>query len=261
MRRKPNLDTRTERCSFLLASDPGALRGRWLDAIRPGTTSPEARRPDLLGADAGHPDEVHPDGLYSGLYSGLQSGGLYSGNLHTDMSHYDGLHVELGCGKGLFTIGSAKAEPGRLFVAIEKISNVLVIALERAAAEDLQNVLFINALVDDVAEFFAGGEVSRLYINFCDPWPANRHIKRRLTGRRFLEMYRLLLCPGGEIHFKTDNLPLFEFSLHEFDVCGFELLETERDLHRDGPVGVMTDYESKFFSMGLPIYRCVARLG
>ena len=209
MRRKPNLDTRMERCSHLLATDPGALRGRWL----------------------------------------------------VSTVHYEGLHVELGCGKGLFTIGSAKAAPDRLFVAIEKISNVLVIALERAAAEGLRNVLFINALVDDVAEYFAGGEVSRLYINFCDPWPANRHIKRRLTGRRFLELYKPLLCPGGEIHFKTDNLPLFEFSLHEFEVCGFELLETERDLHRDGPVGVMTDYESKFFSMGLPIYRCVARLG
>jgi len=227
MRRKPNLDERTARCAHMLVSDPEALRGRWLD-------------------------EVHPVGMYTDG-SGPDKG-------RRERLLYDALHIELGCGKGLFTVESAKAEPGTLFVAVEKISNVLVIALERAAVECLRNVLFINTLVDNIAEYFAGGEVSRIYINFCDPWPTNRHKKRRLTGRRFLEMYKLVLRPDGEIHFKTDNLPLFEFSLREFEDCGFEILETERDLHRSGPVGVMTDYELKFYSLGLPIYKCVARL-
>ena len=168
------------------------------------------------------------------------------------------MHVELGCGKGLFTIESAKAEPGVFFAAFEKTSNVLVTALERAAAEDLHNVRFVNALVENITDYFAVGEVSKIYINFCDPWPSNRHKKHRLTGRRFLELYKQALRPGGEIHFKTDNLPLFEFSLNEFEFCGLKLLETERDLHRNGPVGIMTDYEQKFHSQGLPIYKCVA---
>ena len=170
---------------------------------------------------------------------------------------YSELHVELGCGKGRFTVETAKSEPGVLFVALEKTSNVLVIALERAAQDGLQNVQYVNALADDVDVFFAPGEVKRLYINFCDPWPAYRYEKRRLTGQRFLELYRQILCPGGEICFKTDNLPLFEFSLLEFERCGFVLLEEVRDLHRNGAVGVMTDYELKFFDQGKTIYQCL----
>jgi tRNA (guanine-N7-)-methyltransferase len=135
----------------------------------------------------------------------------------------------------------------------------MIIAVERAAAEALRNVRFINAFADDLASYFAPGEVSRIYLNFCDPWPSNRHAKRRLTHRRFLESYMQVLNPGGEIHFKTDNLPLFEYSLLEFERGGFTLTEVTRDLHKNGPVGVMTDYEMKFFTQGLPINRCAAR--
>jgi len=172
-------------------------------------------------------------------------------------SGYSELHVELGCGKGRSTVETAKSEPGVLFTALEKSANVMVIALERAVSEQMQNVRFINALADDLAMFFAPGEISRIYINFCDPWPANRHMKRRLTGRSFLDIYSQVLCPGGEIHFKTDNQPLFEFSLSEFEQRGFTLLKEVRDLHKNGPVGVMTDYELKFFSEGLPMYKCI----
>ena len=98
-----------------------------------------------------------------------------------------------------------------------------------------------------------------MYIDFCDPWPSNRHAKRRLTCRRFLELYRQTLRTDGEIRFKTDDLPLFEFSLKEFEYCGFDLPEVTRDLHKNGPAGIMTDYEIKFYNRGLPIYMCIAR--
>jgi len=176
-----------------------------------------------------------------------------------DELNCDELHLELGCGKGLFTVEMAKNDPGIFLVGLERVSNVLVIALERAEQTSLQNVRFVNGLADDITAYFAPGEVSRIYINFCDPWPANRHKKRRLTGQRFLELYRNVLHPDGEIQFKTDDLPLFEFSLSEFERCGFTLSDVTYDLHKHDPVGVMTDYEVKFHDLGLPIYKCVAR--
>ena len=167
---------------------------------------------------------------------------------------YGDLCLELGCGKGQFTIEKARSMPGSFLVALEKSLSVMIIALERADKEGVQNIRFINALADNLAEHFAPGEISRIYINFCDPWPANRHAKRRLTHRRFLEIYKLVLRPEGEIYFKTDNLPLFDYSLREFSRCGFTIVDVTRDLHKDGTVGVMTDYEMKFHSQGLPIY-------
>jgi len=168
------------------------------------------------------------------------------------------LHIELGCGKGLFTVETAKSDPDNLLVGLERVSNVIVVALERSEHASLQNVRFLNRLADDIVDFFASDEVSRIYINFCDPWPANRHKKRRLTGQRFLDLYRNVLRPDGEIHFKTDDLPLFEFSLSEFERCGFALSNVTYDLHNPKTVGFMTDYEVKFHNLGMPIYRCVA---
>ena len=171
---------------------------------------------------------------------------------------YGELRVELGCGKGLFTVESAISEPGVFFVALEKTANVMITAMERADAAGIQNVRFVNALADVVTDFFAPGEVARIYINFCDPWPSDRHAKRRLTNRRFLASYLQVLSPGGAVHFKTDDLPLFDFSLCEFEQCGFVILNENRDLHKNGFVGVMTDYEAKFYGQGKPIYRCEA---
>jgi len=175
-------------------------------------------------------------------------------------SQFKELHVELGCGKGSFTVGTARSEPCAFLVGVERITNVLVAALERAEQERVQNIRFLNKLADDLISFFAEDEVSRIYINFCDPWPANRHSKRRLTGQRFLEIYKTVLQPGGEIHFKTDNLPLFDFSLIELEKYGFSLSEVSYNLHEHGPVGIMSDYEKKFYGMGIPINRCVAKV-
>ena len=174
---------------------------------------------------------------------------------------YSELHIELGCGKGRFTVDTAKADPYVLIVALEKSADAMITALERAAAESLQNVRFLNVLVDNIADYFAPGEVSRIYLNFCDPWPSNRHVNRRLTSRLFLDLYSRTLRPDGELLFKTDNLPLFKFSLREFERAGFEILEVEYDLHKDGAAGVMTDYEIKFHNQGMPIYKCSIRKG
>jgi tRNA (guanine-N7-)-methyltransferase len=170
------------------------------------------------------------------------------------------LRVELGCGKGRFTAGTAAAEPDVLFIAVEKVPDAMVIAMERCTAEGLKNVFFVTADADQLPLFFAPGEVDRIYINFCDPWPTKRHAKRRLTHGNFLLLYRKVLRDGAQIHFKTDNAGLFDFSLEEFPAFGFALSEVTRNLHANGPVGIMTDYEAKFFDLGQPIHRCVATL-
>lgn len=168
------------------------------------------------------------------------------------------LHIELGCGKGRFTVETAKAHPETLFIAVEKIPDALVIAMERAIESELKNVFFIYSDAMLLQEYFEENEISRIYINFCDPWPAPRHAKRRLTSPRFLPVYKELLTPGGDIHFKTDNVLLFEYSVDQLSENGFELATLTRNLHENGPCGYMTDYEKKFHAMGLPICRVEA---
>ena len=170
------------------------------------------------------------------------------------------LRVELGCGKGRFTAETAHRHPDILFIAIEKVPDAMVVAMERATAMELKNVFFVVGDAALLPDYFAPGEVDLIYINFCDPWPPARQAKRRLTHRGFLDLYRKVLADGGQIHFKTDNQPLFEFSVEEFPASGYALSEVTRDLHKDGPCGVMTDYEAKFYDQGLPINRCVGTL-
>ena len=170
------------------------------------------------------------------------------------------VHVELGCGKGRFTAETARENPDILFVAIERVPDAMVIAMERVCALGLQNVRFISCDAAQLPDIFAPGEVDQIYINFCDPWPTKRHAKRRLTYRNFLKLYRQVLKEHGQIHFKTDNAPLFAFSVEEFPQAGFSLSEVTDDLHADGPRGVMTDYEAKFYELGTPIHRCVATM-
>lgn len=171
------------------------------------------------------------------------------------------LRVELGCGKGRFTCETAAGEPEVLFVAVERVPDAMVMAMERARDQGLKNVFFVDADAAGLPDFFAPGEVDRLYINFCDPWPTKRHAKRRLTHRNFLLKYRQVLQEGGEIHFKTDNTGLFAFSLEEFPAGGFQPTQVTDDLHGAGVQGVMTDYEAKFHAMGTRIHRCVAVKG
>ena len=170
------------------------------------------------------------------------------------------LRVELGCGKGRFTVGTAQAEPDVLLIAVEKVPDAMVVAMERAQAAGLHNVFFVVGDAALLPDMFAPAEVDRLYINFCDPWPPKRQAKRRLTHGNFLKLYRKVLKDNGQIHFKTDNDPLFEWSIEEIPQFGFELSEVTRDLHANGQRGVMTDYEAKFYAEGKNINRCVATM-
>ena len=170
------------------------------------------------------------------------------------------IRLELGCGKGRFTAGVAEAEPDVLFIAVEMVPDAMVVAMERCVNAGLNNVFFVDANADQLPYFFATGEIDRIYLNFSDPWPGKRHAKRRLTHGNFLKLYRQVLKMGGQIHFKTDNQPLFEFSVEEIPNFGFTLSELTRNLHEHGPVGVMTDYEAKFHEQGLPINRLVATM-
>ncbi|BDF70035.1 tRNA (guanine-N(7)-)-methyltransferase [Oscillospiraceae bacterium] len=171
------------------------------------------------------------------------------------------LRLELGCGKGRFTAETAAAEPDVLFIAVERVPDAMVIAMERVTAMGLQNVFFVDGDAALLPSYFEPGEVERIYINFCDPWPTNRHAKRRLTHENFLLLYRKVLREDGQIHFKTDNRDLFEWSLFQFPRAGYTLSEVTRDLHAGGVCGVMTDYEEKFHNLGTPINRCVATVG
>ena len=171
------------------------------------------------------------------------------------------LHIELGCGKGRFTAGMAEANPDVLFVAIEKVPDAMVVAMERVCASELDNVRFLDRDAAQLGEFFAEGEARRIYINFPDPWPKKKQFKRRLTAPSFQRLCAAALAPGGEIWFKTDNAPLFEWSVEQLAAGGWELREVTRDLHENGPVGVMTDYEAKFHAQGVKINRLVAVKG
>lgn len=171
------------------------------------------------------------------------------------------VQVELGCGKGRFTVGTAQAQPDVVLAAVERVPDAMVVAAERAKELGLDNVFFLDADAANLEEYFAPGEVRRIYINFCDPWPGARYAKRRLTHPGFLLRYRKVLAPGGQIHFKTDNHDLFEWSLFQFPKAGFTLSEVSRNLHANGICGVMTDYEEKFHNLGTPINRCVGTMG
>ena len=166
------------------------------------------------------------------------------------------LWVEVGCGKGKFTAETAEANPDVLLIAVERCREAMVVAMEKAKSMGLTNVFFIDMDVALIEDIFASFEIDRLFINFPDPWPRKKNAKRRLTHRGFLDKYCRTVREGGEIHFKTDNAPLFEFSVEEFEACGLEVKNLTRDLHANGIVGIMTGYEEKFHALGTPINRC-----
>ena len=168
------------------------------------------------------------------------------------------LHLEIGCGKGRFTAESAKANPDVFLVALEKVPDAMVVAMERVKNAELSNTAFIDSDAAKLGEIFSPEEIDRIYINFCDPWPKSRDAKFRLTAPSFLRSYADVLPIGGEIHFKTDNTPLFDWSVEIMSEEGWKLNELTHNLHENGPVGIMTDYEAKFYSEGLKINRLVA---
>ena len=174
------------------------------------------------------------------------------------------LHIEIGCGKGRFIMDLAELHPEINYIGVEKFSSVLLRAVEKQEEKLLPNLRFIRFDAEEITEVFDENEVDKLYLNFSDPWPKDRHHKRRLTSREFLARYEVVLKPGALIEFKTDNVGLFDFSLEEQEAAGWTLLASTRDLHKD-PVlnegNIMTEYEERFSILGNKICKMVIRKG
>ena len=162
------------------------------------------------------------------------------------------LYLEIGMGRGRFLLASAKEAPDINFLGMEIREEMIMQALEKMEAP-LPNLRFLHLNAALLPELFAPGEVHRIYLHFPDPWPKSRHAKRRLTALAFMERYLEILPSGGQLHFKTDNLGLFEWSLPNFTAAGFSLRQVSRDLPPE-KTGVLTEYESRYRGKGQPIY-------
>lgn len=172
------------------------------------------------------------------------------------------VQIEVGMGKGRFVMDMALQYPERNFVGIEMYDSVLLRAVQKREQleEQIPNLYFIRMDARNLPDVFEQGEVDKVYLNFSDPWPKDRHAKRRLTSRQFLARYDQILTPNGVVEFKTDNRPLFEFSLEEVKEAGWTLLASTFDLHHEETMmegNVMTEYEEKFSSMGNPIHKMI----
>ena len=169
------------------------------------------------------------------------------------------IHIEIGMGKGQFLTKLAELNPNNNYIGIEKFTSVLLRASEKLETLQLTNVRIINVDALNLNEYFEEGEIAQIYLNFSDPWPKNAHAKRRLTSNRFLPVYQNILKNNGEIHFKTDNRLLFEFSLESMNDYGMKLKNISLDLHHSDYEGnIMTEYEERFSQFG-PIYRLEAK--
>ncbi|WZL72869.1 tRNA (guanosine(46)-N7)-methyltransferase TrmB [Clostridiaceae bacterium 35-E11] len=169
------------------------------------------------------------------------------------------IHVELGTGRGQFITTLAEKHPQINYIGIEVKEEVLLRAVEKVDEKKLSNIVFLWNDIGHIEDVFDKGEIDRVYINFCDPWPKKRWAKRRLTHKNFLEKYKVLLQEKGEIHFKTDNEKLFAFSLNEFSFCDFKLQHITFNLHEEEmKENVTTEYEDKFTAIGMKIFRCEA---
>lgn len=172
------------------------------------------------------------------------------------------VHIEIGMGKGQFIMQLAKDHPDINYIGIERYSSVLLRALQKMEVEPLPNIRFLCMDASIITEVFDEEEVAKIYLNFSDPWPKERHAKRRLTSRQFFERYDKILARNGVVEFKTDNDDLFAFSMEEVAEAGWTLDAHTFDLHHD-PVlnegNVMTEYEEKFSSLGHPIHKLIAR--
>lgn len=170
------------------------------------------------------------------------------------------LRIEVGMGKGRFLYELARQNPDVNYVGIEKFSSVLLRAIQKQEAEPLDNLKFIRMEAEEIAEVFGPGEVDRIYLNFSDPWPKDRHAKRRLPSRQFLERYDRFLKPDGVIEFKTDNRDLFDFAVLEVGEAKWKIEALTYDLHSDVVMNegnIMTEYEERFSSMGNPIFKYI----
>ncbi|MGB3160752.1 tRNA (guanosine(46)-N7)-methyltransferase TrmB [Carnobacterium sp.] len=170
------------------------------------------------------------------------------------------IHIEVGTGKGRFITEMAKSHPEINYIGIELQESVIVVALDKLIEEKLPNLQLLHVNGGSLTQYFAKGEVDQVYLNFSDPWPKSRHEKRRLTSESFLNNYEEVLVSKGEIHFKTDNQGLFEYSLSSFSKYGMTIERVWLNLHdSDFEGNIMTEYEEKFSNRGQRIYRTVVK--
>ncbi|MBO4309815.1 MAG: tRNA (guanosine(46)-N7)-methyltransferase TrmB [Lachnospiraceae bacterium] len=182
------------------------------------------------------------------------------GKIRDCFSNDNPIRIEIGMGKGRFIYDLASQNPDINYIGIEKYSSVLLRAIQKMEENPLDNLIFIRMDAEDITEVFQDKEIDRIYLNFSDPWPKDRHAKRRLESRQFLERYKKILKDGGLIEFKTDNNDLFDFALEEVEAAGWKMLSFTRDLHNDDVLSegnVMTEYEEKFSAMGNPINKYI----
>ena len=187
---------------------------------------------------------------------------LYKGKWNELFGNNNPLHIEIGCGKGQFMSTLAKLNPNINYIAIEKFDSVLLRCLEKIINDDIPNLKIAVMDAAVLGTYFADDEVDRIYLNFSDPWPKSHHAKRRLTSPLFLDLYKHVLKDEGEIHVKTDNRGLFEYSLESFNNNGFKLSHISLDLHKDTekyPDNITTEFEDKWSKLG-PIYRLEAKV-
>ena len=170
------------------------------------------------------------------------------------------LHIEIGMGKGKFIYEMARRNPQINYIGIEKYSSVLLRAVQKMEADPLPNLKFIRMDAEEITDVFADGEVDKIYLNFSDPWPKDRHAKRRLPSKEFLARYDQFLVKDGFLEFKTDNRGLFDFAIEQLPEAGWKAKKITYDLHHDEEMvlgNVMTEYEEKFSSMGNPICKYI----
>lgn len=182
------------------------------------------------------------------------------GTWHEIFGNNHPIYIEIGMGKGKFIHTCAKEHPEINYVGIEKYSSVLLRAIQKMEEEELPNLKFLRMDAEDIASVFGKGEVDKIYLNFSDPWPKDRHAKRRLPSREFLARYDVILKEGARLEFKTDNRDLFDFAVEELEPAGWKAEVITYDLHSDETLmvgNIMTEYEEKFSSMGNPICKYI----
>ena len=224
MRKKNNLETRiTQHNDYLLLNEIGLFDGRY-----------------------GKNEEVKKE--------------IKKFSLNEVFGNNNPVYLEIGCGKGGFAVQLAKNNPDINVLELEVIRNVIIVGLEKAETLGLKNLKFINCRAEHLTSYFEESVFDRIYLNFSCPYPKNTYANRRLTAPAFLEVYKKVLKKGCEIHQKTDNQKLFEFSIENLSRAGFTLKNVSLDLHKSNFEGnIITEYEQKFISQGLPIYRLEAQ--
>ncbi|MCI6676544.1 MAG: tRNA (guanosine(46)-N7)-methyltransferase TrmB [Clostridiales bacterium] len=191
----------------------------------------------------------------------IQNPEQYKGRWKEVFHNDNPIHIEVGMGKGKFITTLAQQNPNINYIGIEKYSSVLIRALEKRETMEVSNLFFLRFDAENILDIFGNGEVGRIYLNFSDPWPKDRHAKRRLTSKEYFARYDQILEKNGQVEFKTDNQDLFTFSLESVTEAGWYMEMSTRDYHNSPYMegNVMTEYEEKFSSMGNPICKLIAK--